>query len=173
MRKFSSVTIISIVLGLVISSLISVSAFADSNEADYWSVGAFSTAENAMIEKARLAGMTDQPIQIAVFAEGEMALFRLVIRKDSDPKKQKEMLLKAGLTPWSIAFDHDRLLDPEAMSVLSDHNFEYFLVLGGVRNLDEAVTTLDPALEVADHSVLADFFTLRVSSEEDDLYCRI
>ena len=117
-KQISIVTLKPIVLNLaistLISTLISISAFADSHKTDYWSVGAFSTAENAIVEKARLVGVTGLPVQIAVFIEGEMALFRLVIQKDSDPAKQKEMLLEAGITPWPIAFDQNQLLEPEA-----------------------------------------------------------
>lgn len=131
MKKLINVTDGSIVLNLVVATLVFLSTVvtADTHEADYWSVGAFSTAENAMVEQARLAEMIGLPIQIAVFAEGEMALFRLVIEKDDDPEKQKQMIMESGITPWSIAFDHDQLLEHDSVSTYSTQTPEYFLVL--------------------------------------------
>jgi hypothetical protein len=123
---------------LIIVFAIPLSVYANDHEAGYWSLGAFSTAENALVEKARLAGMIGLPIQIAVFAEGDMALFRLVIKKDEDPANQKKMILDSGVSPWSIVFDEVRLMEEQALSTTSGQNLEYFLVLAGFRSKDKA-----------------------------------
>ncbi len=154
MKKFINVTDGSIVLNLVVATLVFLSTVvtADTHEADYWSVGTFSTAENAMVEQARLAEMIGLPIQIAVFAEGEMALFRLVIEKDDDPEKQKQMIMESGITPWSIAFDHDQLLEHDSVSAYSTQTPEYFLVLASFQDkvmADALLARFDGSVDAA------------------------
>ena len=89
----------------VIAVLVCVSSFA---ETEFWSMGSFNVLANAVAEKNRISGISGLSVQIATFSVGDVS-YRLVIEKDSYPMEQRQKIMNAGITPWSLSMDSQHL----------------------------------------------------------------
>ena len=113
----------------VLITLVCLNSLADG---EYWSIGSFNVQSNATTEKNRISRITGLAVQIADFAVGELSTYRLVVEKDGDPMAQRQKIMDAGITPWSISIDNQQLsVMKEGTEELAADGMDYFLVVGG------------------------------------------
>jgi len=116
-------------LGAVVA-VVCLSSFA---ETEFWSIGSFNVLANAAAEKNRISGITGLSVQIATFTVGDVSTYRLVIEKDSYPMEQRQKIMDAGITPWTLSTDNQHLSVTEEGSEEIADGLDYFLVVGGFR----------------------------------------
>ena len=115
-------------LGIVITLL----CFSQFAKADYWSIGSYNVLANATAEKNRLSVVTGLSIEITATTIEGVDTYRLVIEKDDYPKKQRQKIIDAGITPWTISIESIQLTSAEKASQEGAvSGMDYFLVVAG------------------------------------------
>lgn len=102
----------------------------------FWVVGSFESLASATTEKRRLEGVSGLPVRIGTSNRGDVTSYRLLVEKDSAPELQKEKLIDAGVSPWTVSVDSN-VMDLSADDV-SNATWAQYLVLAGFRSEERA-----------------------------------
>lgn len=106
--------------------------FANAASTGFWVVGSFDSLASATTEKRRVEGVSGLPVRIGTFNRDNVTSYRLLVEKDSTPELQREKLIDAGVSPWTLTVDSN-VMDLSAEDV-SNAKWAQYLVLAGFRN---------------------------------------
>ncbi|MBD3647684.1 MAG: SPOR domain-containing protein [Pseudomonadales bacterium] len=116
--------------------LVVLASFAHAASTQFWVVGSFESLAAATTEKRRVEGASGLPVRIGTFNREDVTSYRLLVEKDDAPEAQRERLIDAGVSPWTVSMESN-VLDLSADDV-SHSKWAQYLVLAGFRSEDRA-----------------------------------
>lgn len=116
--------------GLLLVAGVSVETKAEPTE--FWVVGSFKSLPGAITEKRRIEGRSGLAVRVGTFNRTNVPSWRLLIEKDRAPQRQRQKIIDAGITPWTLKINASSL-DWSADDA-SEYDWARYLVLAGFRS---------------------------------------